>query len=64
MLSPVIDPAWPEPVAEPITPDLDLVDRPGLALAYLLTGGLMEICGPLFWSILGAGFLVAEFALD
>jgi hypothetical protein len=64
MLSPITHPAFAEPVAQPIDPKLDFVDRPALATAYLVAGGLMEICGPLFWAILAAGFLVAEFSLD
>jgi hypothetical protein len=64
MLSPITHPALPEPVAQPIYPTLDLIDRPALATAYLVAGGLMEVCGPLFWAILAAGFLVAEFGLD
>ena len=64
MSSPSLNPVFPKPLLEPTIPALDLVDRPALALAYLLAGGLMEICGPLFWAILAAGFLFAEFGLD
>lgn len=49
-----IDHAPPEPAAVP-----DLLDDPGLATAYLLAGGLMEVCGPLFWAVLIVGFLIA-----
>ena len=62
MSSPFLNPALPEPSAQPVDPAL--VHRPALATAYLLAGGLMEVCGPLFWAILAAGFLLAEFGLD
>jgi hypothetical protein len=64
MSSPSLNPVFPKPVIEPTIPALDLVDRPALAVVYLLTSGLMEICGPLFWAVLAAGFLLAEFGLD
>ena len=64
MSSPFLNPALPEPITQPIDPAQDLLDRPGLATAYLIAGGLMEICGPLFWAVLVAGFLFAEFGLD
>lgn len=64
MSSPSLNPVFPKPVVEPTISALDLVDRPGLAIAYLLAGGLMEVCGPLFWAILAAGFLYAELGLD
>jgi hypothetical protein len=41
----------------------DLLDDPALAAAYLVAGGLMEICGPLFWAVLVIGFLIAELPL-
>jgi hypothetical protein len=64
MLFSTLHPALPGPAAEPSTPALDLADRPALAVAYLLAGGLMELCGPLFWAILAVGLLFAEFSLD
>ena len=42
----------------------DLLDDPALAAAYFLAGGLMEVCGRLFWAILVVGFLIAELPLD
>jgi hypothetical protein len=42
----------------------DVLDDPALAAAYLVAGGLMEICGRLFWAVLAVGFLIAELALD
>ena len=44
--------------------ELDLVNDPALAIAHLLAGGLIEVCGPLFWAALAIGFLLAEFSLD
>jgi hypothetical protein len=38
----------------------DLLDDPALATAYLLAGGLMEVCGRLFWAVLVVGLLMAE----
>jgi hypothetical protein len=64
MSSPFLNPALPEPVAQPLDPTLDLIDRPALATAYLLAGALMEICGPLFWAVVVAGFLFAQFGLE
>ncbi len=55
-----IDQAPPEPAAS--VPDL--LDDPALAIAYLLAGGLMEVCGRLFWAVLVVGFLIAELPLD
>jgi hypothetical protein len=49
----------PEPAAVP-----DVLDDPALATAYLLAGGLMEVCGPLFWAVLVVGLLIAELPLD
>lgn len=40
---------------------LDFENDSGVAIAYTLAGGLMEICGPLFWGALILGFLSAEF---
>jgi len=37
-----------------------IIDDPALGLAYLLAGGLMEVCGPLFWAVLVVGFVFAE----
>jgi hypothetical protein len=45
----------PEPAAVP-----DVLDDPVLAAAYLLAGGLMEVCGPLFWAVLVVGLLIAD----
>ena len=42
----------------------DLRDDPLLAAAYLVAGGLMEVCGRLFWAVLLIGFLMAELPLD
>ena len=42
----------------------DLLDDPALAAAYLLAGGLMAVCGRLFWAVLVVGFLIAELPLD
>jgi hypothetical protein len=39
---------------------LDFGNAPGLAIAYLLAAGLMEIFGPLFWMALIMLFLFAE----
>jgi hypothetical protein len=41
----------------------DLLDDPALAAAFLVAGGLMEVCGPLFWAVLVVGFLIAELPL-
>ena len=41
-----------------------LAEDPALAAAYLVAGGLMEICGPFFWAVLIVGFLIAEVPLD
>ena len=41
--------------------ELDLGDDPALIAAHLLAGGLMEICGPLFWGALIVGWLFAAF---
>jgi hypothetical protein len=49
----------PEPAAVP-----DVLDDLALATAYLLAGGLMEVCGPLFWAVLVVGLLIAELPLD
>lgn len=64
MFLPSPDAILSEDLAEPTAAAPDLTDRPALAIAYLLAGGLMEICSPLFWAILVAGFLFAEFGLD
>ena len=64
MFLPSPDATLSEGLAEPIAEAPDLTDRPALAVAYLLAGGLMEVLGPLFWAILGAGFLFAEIGLD
>jgi hypothetical protein len=50
-----------QPVPHPSVPD---VDDPALAAAYLLAGGLMEVCGRLFWAVLVVGFVIAELPLD
>jgi hypothetical protein len=50
------------PKPDPRAPDLS--DRPMVAIAYLLAGGLMEILGPVFWAVLIVGFLFAEFFID
>jgi len=54
------DPAQPVPDAS--VPDV--LDDPALAAAYLVAGGLMEVCGRLFWAVLVVGFLIAELPLD
>ena len=64
MSLPSLDATLSEDLTEPIAEAPDLTDRPALAVAYLLAGGLMEALGPLFWAILVAGFLFAEFGLD
>jgi hypothetical protein len=64
MSFPASDQALTASAAEPVTPALDLADDPTLAVSYLLAGGLMEICGPLFWTVLAGGFLFSEFWLD
>jgi hypothetical protein len=64
MSSPFLNPVFSKSVVEPTIPTRDLVDRPALAVAYVLAGGLMEICGPLFWAVLATEFLLAEFGLD
>jgi hypothetical protein len=50
------------PKPDPRAPDLS--DRPMVAIAYLLAGGLMKILGPMFWAVLIVGFLFAEFFID
>jgi len=50
-----------QPVPHPSAPN---VDDPALATAYLLAGGLMEVCGRLFWAVLVVGFVIAELPLD
>ena len=62
MLSTTVHPALLGQTAEPSSPTLDLTNRPALAIAYLLAGGLMEFCGPLFWAALAVGFLFAQFS--
>ena len=42
---------------------LGLQNDPALETVYLLAGALMEVLGPLFWAVLIAGFLFAEFWL-
>ncbi len=42
----------------------DPLDDPALAAAYLVAGGLMEVCGPFFWAVLVVGFLMGELPLD
>jgi hypothetical protein len=42
---------------------LKLPNDPAVESAYLLAGGLMEILGPSFWTVLIGGFLFAEFWL-
>ncbi|HEX6442718.1 MAG TPA: hypothetical protein VF007_11060 [Stellaceae bacterium] len=64
MSLPSLDTTLSADLAEPIAETPDLAERPSLAVAYLLAGGLMEALGPLFWAILGAGFLFAELGLD
>jgi hypothetical protein len=39
---------------------IDFSDRPTLALAYALSGWLMDLLGPMFWAVLIVGFLYAE----
>jgi hypothetical protein len=39
---------------------IDFSDRPTLALAYALSGWLMDFLGPMFWAVLIVGFLYAE----
>ena len=48
----------------PAAAEPDLLNDPTLAAAYLVAGGLMEVCGPLFWAVLVIGFLMAELPLD
>jgi hypothetical protein len=50
------------PESDPRVPDLS--DRPVVAIAYLLAGGLMEILGPVFWAVLIVSFLFAEFFIN
>jgi hypothetical protein len=35
-----------------------------IVVAHLLAGGLIEICGPLFWGAIAIGWALAEFSLS
>ena len=50
--------------ADPERTVLAQPDDPALETAYWVSGGLMEVLGPLFWAVLIVGFLFAEFWLD
>ena len=45
---------------EPLPLDFD--SDPAAAIANILAGGLMEVCGPLFWGMLIVGFFSALFS--
>ena len=40
--------------------EFDFADRPGMAALYAVTGGLMELLGPVFWAALVVLLVQAE----
>jgi hypothetical protein len=54
-------PDW-ERLTIPVLPSahLDLLDRPGIATLYAISGVLMDLLSPMFWATLIVLFLQAE----
>ena len=56
-----IDPDW-ERRSIPVLPAayLDVIDCPGIATLYAISGALLDLLGPMFWAALIVLFIQAE----
>jgi hypothetical protein len=57
-----VHPDW-ERRSTPVLPSayLDLIDRPGIATLYAISGVLLDLLGPMFWAALIVLSIEAQF---